>query len=1022
MNNPTKTPAFFVMRTPMFSLDTLFNIYDRLKSESHEIVLNDILDETFLEAIYLASPVLHTEITKLKTTLPVKEKETRKIYESILKYLIRASTRCTPFGLFAGTSTGLIAANSNLDMRTAKILRNLRIDMDFLCGLANRLKNNRAIRRNLRFYPNTTLHKKGRNYGYIEYKYDSRQNRTFHLAEVNINPVLTHILKLAKTGPGYSDIMQDVLSTFDITGDTVDAYLNDLIENNVLYSSIEPNVTGGDFFSKLVATVGSIAQLEPSLSPLAATLNTIEEELTVLRSGTPAPADYKRIFMLFSGLDATTSLDEGKLFQMDMSRKIEGLTISQGNLDKIIRVFSKIKSLSSPSLYTTQLERFKRAFAEKYEGQTVKLTTLFNNQTGLGYKSATALSDYYHREGPVPSRLEQIALQKYIEFIRTGADQIIIEEEDFNTEILESLDEDCSLMFSIVDLQEDPDKSVFALQSFSLSSSNLLGRFAHADQLLNTQLKAALKEREEGQSSVIAEIAHLPQSRIGNILSRPTLSAMEIEFLALSELPQENKISIDDLYVKIVNNELVLISKKLGKRIVPSLSSAHNFSKGSLDIYHFLSDLQYQNRRGMAIWDWGNLRNQKFLPRVTYSNCILSPAKWVLDWKELSSYQAEKKCDFYESYLQLSEKYRYPMVFIVKEFDNYLTLDMSVGMCRDIAEKMLRKKGMLEVQEFLHNEKLNISDNFGFANEFVIPIFGNKHISNIPPALLKVENNTVQRDFHAGDVWLYAKIYCKPKNQNLILGHLDKITKRLLKEGSISSWFFIRYSDPKPHLRVRLLSNGTDSSPLDKLHSGISRLISDGIITNFTIDTYSRELERYGAADIEKCEQSFYWNTHFVLDLLGHPSGNSKAALQKVALYFIDKVLTELSYSNTRKAAFFNRSFNYFAREFRFATDKRMKETLTKYYRGIRQDIDFLGKNLSWTEGSPLTNRFIANQIDIFKSLNGKGSDPYEVLTSIFHMFINRLFFEQQRFEEFTIYFLLDSQFRSILAKEKVLA
>ena len=92
---------------------------------------------------------------------------------------------------------------------------------------------------------------------------------------------------------------------------------------------------------------------------------------------------------------------------------------------------------------------------------------------------------------------------------------------------------------------------------------------------------------------VVAEIAHVPEVRTGNILSRPHLREYEISYLTNTTLDDDHVIPVNDLMVSVSNNRVVLRSKRLKKEIVPRLTTAHNFSKGT-PVYRFLCELQNQ--------------------------------------------------------------------------------------------------------------------------------------------------------------------------------------------------------------------------------------------------------------------------------------------------------------------------------------------------------------------------------------------------------------------------------------------
>src|SRR5579871_4582286 len=55
-----------------------------------------------------------------------------------------------------------------------------------------------------------------------------------------------------------------------------------------------------------------------------------------------------------------------------------------------------------------------------------------------------------------------------------------------------------------------------------------------------------------------------------------------------------------------------------------------------------------------------------------------------------------------------------------------------------------------------------------------------------------------------GSTWLFMKLYCSHELQNgLIAGPLRALAHDTLNEKMADEWFFIRYADPDPHLRLR---------------------------------------------------------------------------------------------------------------------------------------------------------------------------------------------------------------------------
>ncbi|WP_316931256.1 lantibiotic dehydratase [Chryseobacterium sp. P1-3] len=116
------------------------------------------------------------------------------------------------------------------------------------------------------------------------------------------------------------------------------------------------------------------------------------------------------------------------------------------------------------------------------------------------------------------------------------------------------------------------------------------------------------KEEKLNTDYILAEVIHLPEARIGNVIRRPTLRRYEIPFLAQSVLPEENQIPLEDLYISLLNDKIILRSKKLNKEVKPYLTNSHNYSSNPLPAYHFLCDLHSQNIRSNLYFDWGDLK------------------------------------------------------------------------------------------------------------------------------------------------------------------------------------------------------------------------------------------------------------------------------------------------------------------------------------------------------------------------------------------------------------------------------
>jgi thiopeptide-type bacteriocin biosynthesis protein len=121
------------------------------------------------------------------------------------------------------------------------------------------------------------------------------------------------------------------------------------------------------------------------------------------------------------------------------------------------------------------------------------------------------------------------------------------------------------------------------------------------------------------------------------------------------------------------------------------------------------------------------------------------------------------------------------------------------------------------------------------------------------------KNSTSPSNILPGGDWLYFEIYCHPSRSNeILLNPINQFIKE--SQEQISKWFFIRYDDPKPHIRLRLqiVDSSFGYQIVKNLNSFLENDFHTGLISDIQIKTYYREIERYGAGRIEFVEEFFF--------------------------------------------------------------------------------------------------------------------------------------------------------------------
>lgn len=709
---------------------SLYSLKDFLKKAQHdECSENELkkicMDPVFQEAIYLASPYLYEEIEKwvhINGNFPTKKIE--KLKDTIRKYDNRMSHRCTPFGLFSGVGLGTFS-DQTIDHFDRQYIRDTKLDMHFLVGLAEGLSKITEIRNRLTYFPNNSIYNVGRRIRYLEYEY-SEGKREYIITSAYRSLELDKVLSFCKTGRTIDQIIQALINN-EVTYKDASEFVGELIENQVLISELEPNISGDDFLNTIIKVLKKVearGQLKVLIS--------IQQKLEEMDQNIVNPVLlYKEIEESIKTFN--TDYEKKYLFQTDMyfQNKYKLPVYWKKELKIAVAFLNRLTLNSKESIF----EKFKKAFIERFETEEVSLAYVMDTEIGIGYWQGNLakgihsyLDDISIPQVEIKSELNirlnqlEVILNQKIQACSVERGYIIeLDDHDFKDfeERWTDLPDTLSLMAEII--SDGKREKLFLSGSGGSSAANLSARFCSEKSAIKNFTKAITDcEKEQNPNVILAEIVHLPEARIGNVIRRPLLRDYEIPYLGCSILSKEKQIAIDDLWISVKNDKIILRSKKLNKEIKPYLTNAHNYSFNSLPVYHFLSDLHTQNNRPALSFNWGDLENiYHFLPRVEYKNIILSKAKWKIRREDISSLSTfiDDREQLLSALKQWREKRQIPQWVRWVQSDNTLIFNLESYVSSKLFIETILLKGLIIINEFLYNEKED------FAHQFVFSLY-----------------------------------------------------------------------------------------------------------------------------------------------------------------------------------------------------------------------------------------------------------------------------------------------------------
>ena len=715
----------------------------------------------------------------------------------------------------------------------------------------------------------------------------------------------------------------------------------------------------------------------------------------------------------------------------------------------------KLLSFSSSN---PDLDNFKKEFYKKYEDTEIPLSFALDSELGIGYAGKTQ-GDAGNGEfidnlaivlgGNNVSRIEQnhlnsLSLSKYEEWHKLNLDKIELKEADLkgfeNFSKNMTFSDSSYLMGCLLskDGKLDQDNFMFDVSSIGgTSGGNLLGRFAHGDEDTYKFVKEILlKEEENDPDSIFAEIAHLPQARIGNIILRPIIRKYEIPYVGLSGIDENHQIKTDDLYVSIKNGEIILRSKKLNKRIHPKLTTAHNFSHNSLPIYKFLCDLQGQNKAYIGVWDWGSLRSLKHLPRVMYKNLILHKATWKIMEKDLEKLPKDKK-DWLEFFSSFQNTNKIPKRVVIKQGDNDLLIDFEERIGLDLFVEYVKKYKQIQIEEFLftnNNCVVRDKNDAPFTNEIIIPFLDINAKNKTPLVDRKkfkkndVHRTDIKRIFFPGSEWLYFKIYSGAKSIDTILSTtIHTFTEKAISNNLFEHFFFIRYYDESGlHFRIRFFNSDIkkNNDLYFEFMQTLQPHLNNGIVEKVLLDTYKRELERYHFDLVNDSELLFCNDSRCVLNFLSLINGIDAEEYRFLfGIRGIDTLLSDFGLNLEEKHSLIKQLQEGFFQEFggQEVLKKQLNDRFRKYRKFIESHMDPANDIENEIEEAveifrvrsinnvPIINKILA-QLEL---TDNPKNIVMDLLASYIHMYINRLFIAKQRKYELVVYHFLERFYHS---------
>ncbi|HEU4404173.1 MAG TPA: lantibiotic dehydratase [Polyangiaceae bacterium] len=847
-----------------------------------------LLDEPEVrEAIELASPSFAEALAAWRANPSAPRGASAEA--TLVRYLQRMAGRATPFGLFAGQTPGAIADRTELRLAPrASYRRRTRLRRDALLALAASAPPATKLR------ANPTIYRASAEAHELRYLAASgRDGEAGQAASVEASGELERVLAYAAEARERADLVAFTVRE-GATPAEAEEFVSALVAGELLVSEGEPPLTGDDPFRALLSDLGEREDAGTLAAQAAALIEALDAANA--RAELAWGPDLREPVVAALGARPGTDASPARALSVTLHKPAEAATLSEAS---VARLDAAARALAAMGFVRggDPLRAFKKAYRARFEDEELPLLAALDLEVGVGAALAGAA-------GPVaapapPARLVSLLT----EALARGARSIDLGDDDIaalRSPRARPLPAAYAAVAQIAYGDEAGEHALYLQGAQGPSGARLLGRFAHDAPMRALVAEHLRAEEALDPDAVFAEIVHAPGGGAADGLVRPALRAYEIACLSRSSAPAERRLELADLRVAVREGRVVLRSKRLGRRVVPRGTHAHHFAGSPVLAYRFLGLLQEQGVAADVAWGWGALDAAPFLPRVSVGGVVVSLARWRLSGDERRALATSSGAALVRAASAIRAARGLPRYVALPDGDRVALVDFDSVVSLEAAAPLFARESECVLQElFVPPGRSCVRGEGGaFAHELIVPLVARESPEPAPGGPSPAPRASSARAFPPGSEWLYVRLEAAGSLHDRLLAEVvAPVVKGARASGAIDAWFFVRFADPAPHLRVRFHGDPgrLRSGVLGALEQACGPHLRERRLARVALDTYVREVERYGGdLGVALAERFFHLDSEATLELVEGGSLDDSAGRWRAALVGVDRLFGDL--------------------------------------------------------------------------------------------------------------------------------
>ncbi len=797
------------------------------------------------EAVTLASPTLARRVEDILAGTVRDVKRVRRAVVSVVGYVLRQTSRPTPFGLFAGVAPVEFgpatktrwgpkhSAFARADAEwLAEVIAGLEACPELLERLTVTVNNLRSVRGGRLVLSSGTA-----------------------CVEVRHTPAVRAVERAALAPIRFGALVDAIAVNFPEAGSAkVRGMLTELVAQGFLVTSLRPAATVTDPLAHVIDRLRE-AQAD-EVAPVASTmreLRAVHDDLD-RHNHTDLPERRQARASLVTRMRGLSRAANTPL-AVDLRLDCDLVLPEQVAHELEAAAWALLRLTAQPGGPQAWRD-YHAAFLDRYGiGTAVPVTDVVNPDTGLGLPAGYPGSLFDPPAAPAsPGRDDRLhALVHHAAM--DCRDEIVLDDEaihdlggEFDGVRLPSHVELSARIHA--ESRDALDRGEFTLTvSPARAGGTMTGRFVPD---AGGGLAEVFRELPTIDADAVAAQLSFPPAfpHAGNIARNPRYLPYVIPLGEHRPSGEDGMIALADLVVTADWRRLYLVSASMRRPVEPQVFHALALDRQAPPVARFLANLPRASAAAYTEFGWGAAARLPHLPRVRYRRVVLSPARWRIDATDLPPGGAG--WPVWRAALDLwRQRWRLPGTVELRDTDRVLRLDLAEPTHTAILRAHLNSSGEAVLTEASHEAGLGWLD--GHAHEVAVPLALARPAQQSPIAagrrLIPVTNHGRGHLPGAPDAqWLFAKVYLHPDRHSEVLA--ENLPRLLADLGGTPAWWFVRYRDPDGghHLRLRIRVAGPDehATYLAAVGGWAEDLRRGGVVRRLVLDTYEPEVGRYG--------------------------------------------------------------------------------------------------------------------------------------------------------------------------------